>query len=188
MHSVLRAAFEELARVGYRGMRIEDVATRAAVNKTTVYRRWPTKEELVRAALLTMTRDASSAPNKGSLRADLLELARRRAAFARSSEGQSLLRMIAAEGPDSELMAIARSIQQAREAVPRAVVESAAARGELAPDADMTLLFDVLRATVRDKLLVRHESIDDRFLGRLVDLLLYGALRSDERGKKTRRG
>jgi hypothetical protein len=135
-----------------------------------------------------MTSDAISAPNTGSLRADLLELARRRVAFASSSEGQSILRMIVTEGPDSEIRAIARSIQQAREAVPRSVVESAAARGELAPGADMTLLLDVLRATVRDKLLWRHETIDDRFLGRLVDLLLYGALRSDERGKKPRRG
>ena len=46
----LAAAVDELGRVGYVDLRVEDVARRAKVNKTTVYRRWPTKEDLVRAA------------------------------------------------------------------------------------------------------------------------------------------
>ena len=49
VRGILAAALEELASAGYRALRIEDVATRAGVNKTTVYRRWPTKEDLVRA-------------------------------------------------------------------------------------------------------------------------------------------
>jgi hypothetical protein len=51
VQKILEAAREELATVGYRGFRIEEVAARAEVNKTTIYRRWPAKADLVREAL-----------------------------------------------------------------------------------------------------------------------------------------
>jgi AcrR family transcriptional regulator len=51
---VLQAALEELSTHGYAALRMEDVATRAGVNKTTIYRRWPTKEELVRNLLVSL--------------------------------------------------------------------------------------------------------------------------------------
>src|SRR5262245_66483 len=107
VRGVLAAALEELGRTGYGALRIEDVAARAGVNKTTVYRRWPTKEDLVRAALLSITADQFVVPNTGSLRTDLLAIARGMVAMARSCEGQGLMRMLIAEGPDSELMTIA---------------------------------------------------------------------------------
>lgn len=49
---VLAATLDALAVVGYPSLRLEDVATRAGVHKTTVYRHWPTKAELVTDALL----------------------------------------------------------------------------------------------------------------------------------------
>src|SRR5262245_40170336 len=84
VRGVLTAALEELGQTGYGALRIEDVAARAGVNKTTVYRRWPTKEDLVRAALLAMTVDKFVVPNTGSLRGDLLEMARRMVAMTQT--------------------------------------------------------------------------------------------------------
>ena len=49
VQEVLTATAEELGRSGYAALRIEDVAERAGVNKTTIYRRWPTKAALVKA-------------------------------------------------------------------------------------------------------------------------------------------
>src|SRR5437763_1966550 len=46
---VLDAALVELARSGYAGFRMDAVASSAAVNKTTIYRRWPSREALVAA-------------------------------------------------------------------------------------------------------------------------------------------
>ena len=48
---VLEATAEELSRVGYAALRVDEVAERSGVNKTTIYRRWPTKSDLVRATL-----------------------------------------------------------------------------------------------------------------------------------------
>jgi AcrR family transcriptional regulator len=187
VRGVLTAALEELGQVGYGALRIEDVAARAGVNKTTVYRRWPTKEDLVRSALLAMAVDKFVVPNTGSLRTDLLEIARRMVAMTRSCEGQSLFRAVLAEGPGSELMAIAKSLRKVHEAVPRSVIEAAQARGELAPDIDAMMLFDVLVAAINRRLFMDREDIDDAYLDRLLSLLLLGALGRADPGVRGRR-
>lgn len=183
VRKVLAAAVSEVARSGYHGLRIEDVAARAGVNKTTVYRRWPTRQELVRDALLSITGEAYASPATGSLRSDLLAIARRTAALAAEPEYQALFRIFAAEGKDAELTAIVRSLREAFEAVPREILAAAEARGEIAAGVDAALLFDVLGAALNWWLFFEHAPADDAFLQRLVDLLLYGAL---ARGKPPR--
>jgi AcrR family transcriptional regulator len=175
VRGVLGAALEELARAGYAALRIEDVAARAGVNKTTIYRRWPAKPDLVRAALLSITSERFVAPDTGSLRGDLLAIARGMVTMACSAEGHGIIRMFITEGLDPELMAIARSIRKIHEAVPRSVIEAAKTRGELAPGVDAMLVFDVLSAALHHKLMMDREEIDEAFLARLVDLLLFGA-------------
>jgi AcrR family transcriptional regulator len=175
VRGILAATMEELAHTGYSALRIEDVATRAGVNKTTIYRRWPTKEELVRAALLSMGDDTFCAPNTGSLRLDLLAAARKIVAIAGSPQGRSISRVIVAEGPDSELMTIAKSLRDVHEVVLRSMIEAAKSRGEIAPGIDAMLLFNVLGAIIHERLFLNRESIDDGFLNSLLDLLLLGA-------------
>ncbi len=184
---VLGAALEELARVGYGALRIEDVASRAEVNKTTVYRRWPTKADLVQAALLSIAKDRMKAPETGSLRTDLLEIARHKVATFSTCEGQCLMRMLLTEGPSSELVTIARSLRKAYEAVPRSVVEAAQARGELQPGVDPVLLFDVLIAALHRQLVMEREAVDDAFLRRLVDMLLLGVLAREPQAAASRK-
>lgn len=183
VRKVLAAAVSEVARSGYHLLRIEDVAARAGVNKTTVYRRWPTKQELVRDALLSITGEAYASPGTGSLRTDLLAIARRTAALAAQPEYQVLFRIFAAEGEHADLAAIVRSLREAFESVPRDLLAAAEARGEIAPGVDAALLFDVLGAALNWWLFFEHTPVDDPFLQRLVDLLLHGALaRAQQRG------
>ena len=175
VRGILAATMEELARTGYSALRIEDIAARAGVNKTTIYRRWPTKEELVRAGLLSMGDDSFCAPNTGSLRTDLLTIARKIIAIAGSPQGRSLSRVIVAEGPDSELMVIAKSLRDVHEVVIRSMIEAAESRGELAPGIDAMLLFNVLSAIIHERLFLYRESLNESFLESLLDLLLLGA-------------
>lgn len=181
VRGVLAATLSEVARAGYHGLRIEDVAARAGVNKTTVYRRWPSKHELVRDALLSVAGEAFDIGETGSLRSDLLAIARRMAAVAEGPEYQGLFRMFVGEAEDAELAALVRSLRSSFEAVPRKIVAAAEARGEIAPGADAALLFDVLAATLSRRLFFERASIDEAFLQRLVDLLLYGALAPAQR-------
>ncbi|HLU55691.1 MAG TPA: TetR/AcrR family transcriptional regulator C-terminal ligand-binding domain-containing protein [Pseudonocardia sp.] len=70
---VLAATVELVARDGIAGLRYEEVAERAGVNKTSVYRNWPDREELVVEALLRYIDDLVSIGDTGDLRRDLVD-------------------------------------------------------------------------------------------------------------------
>lgn len=187
----LAATLEELSRVGYAALRVEDVAARAQVNKTTVYRRWPTKEELVKAALISVleTQVVTNIPDTGSVREDLLDHVRSVIAITSSPAGRTVIRMLAAERPDPEVLAIARSIKSSHKAIPMAIVKRAQARGELRADVDPNLFLDVLGAAY-EHLVMKGEFAEIsestvQAVGEIIDLLLNGAL-SDRSGRKPR--
>jgi AcrR family transcriptional regulator len=170
---VLAAALGELGKVGYGALRVEDVAARANVNKTTVYRRWATKEELIRAALLTLAEEqmrSLAAPDTGSLIEDLRSITRQYVELLDRQEHRVLRRVLTAEQADPEVSAIARSLQLVYDTVPLALLERAAKRGELRPDVDHVLLFELLKAGCSrpPKSFARAAQV--------VDLLLLGAL------------
>jgi AcrR family transcriptional regulator len=175
---VLRATLDELGRVGFSALRVEDVASLARVNKTTIYRRWPTKSDLVRAALLSLSGDPPGAslqvPDTGSLRGDLIAAAQRGARIARNPVARGILRMLAAERPDAELAQVARSIHEEREAVPRSILERAKRRGDLAKDVDAWLALEILGAALRDRVITQNRPLNGKFIEQLVDLLLAG--------------
>jgi AcrR family transcriptional regulator len=172
---VLAATMEELALVGYRALRVEDVAVRAEVNKTTVYRRWPEKGALVRDALGCLAKRKFSAPDTGTLRGDLLSMGRVLVELWSSPQGQSVVRMLVAEGSDAGVAALRRSLRRDREPIPEAVIAAAVARGELAPDVDHRLLFQAFVGALQHRIFFMNEPAGAAFLQRLVDLLLGGA-------------
>ncbi|THC44429.1 TetR/AcrR family transcriptional regulator [Streptomyces sp. A1499] len=75
--AILEAALEQLSTVGWSGLTMEGVATAAQTGKAAVYRRWPSKEDLVVHALRVGLPQLDEAPGLGSVREDLLELCRR---------------------------------------------------------------------------------------------------------------
>ncbi len=172
---VLAATLVELGRVGYRALRIEDVAVRANVHKTTVYRRWPTKEGLVRETMATTMEERIPMPNTGSLRGDLLHVATQLVAFFTSANGEALVRMMMSERSDDELRAIVDSLRSAKDAVPRQILERAVARGELGGDVDGELLMTTLVGSLHHSIFARCQNPPRVRVEALVDLLLYGA-------------
>src|SRR5882672_8326758 len=74
---VLSATLELFAEHGYAGLSVEAVALHAGVNKTTIYRRWPTKVDLLGAALFSLRDEEPEPPNTGSLREDLFTVLQR---------------------------------------------------------------------------------------------------------------
>jgi len=183
---VLTATLRELARIGYGALSIEEVAAAAGVNKTTVYRRWPTRAALVRAALDSVSEQVTCNPNTGSLRADLLSTARSIIAFASSPEGHSVISMVFAEGMEPELARIASSLRREHDAVPKAMIEAAVKRGELAKGADALLLMETLFGSIVHRMFLTQQPVDGAFLARLIDLLLLGAA-GKSRGERVRR-
>src|SRR3954467_1186202 len=72
--AILDAALEQLSTVGWNGLTMEGVAAGAQTGKAAVYRRWPSKEDLVADALQSGLPRLDSAPDLGSVREDLLAL------------------------------------------------------------------------------------------------------------------
>lgn len=184
---VHEAAMQELAEVGYRAFRMEEVAVRAEVNKTTVYRRWPTKAELVRDAIKATSVRKFPFPSTGSLRTDLLALATTFVEHVSTPQGQSMVRMMAAEGADPEIVELARGMREDVECGPQAMIASAVARGELAPDTDHFVLVGALIGALHHRIFFMHEEVGEAFRARLVDLLLVGALQPAARKAEARR-
>src|SRR5262245_30180064 len=109
--NVLRTTLEEIGRVGYEALRFEDVAARSGVNKTTIYRRWPTKVELVSAALRELV-SPQELPETGNVHSDLVELLRAHAARAQSPLGRGILTMLQMERAHPEVDAVKRQLRE----------------------------------------------------------------------------
>lgn len=178
--SVLRAALKELALKGYAGLSVEEVALVAGVNKTTIYRRWPTRCDLVRAAMLSVAEETEEFPDTGSLRNDLLMLVRSQGAFARSPRGNSLARVRLAQTAEPDLAPILKETSMPSLKHAQRVIERAVARGELRPGADATFLHDTLLGAVYQRVLFTNQLLDDTFNNKLVDLVLGGLLGPDK--------
>jgi AcrR family transcriptional regulator len=173
IHDILEATLDQLGRRGYGELSVEEVARRAGVNKTSVYRRWPTKSDLVRAALLSLRPRDWAPPDTGSLATDLVELLRHTRAKLSSPRGSSIIRALMAER-DAELGVLARRIREEHHVESAVVFERAVARGELAPGADTRLLMEFLSAPILRRLFIARDRVDDAYIASLVDVFLHG--------------
>jgi AcrR family transcriptional regulator len=149
VQQVLVATVAELAASGYRAFRMDVVSAEAGVNKTTIYRRWPGKALLVRAAVEWMRRFVHDVPlpDTGSLERDLTEAFRRKLSFKERVEGQAWARLLA-EKHDPEVSAVIGEAVKERSEAWYDMVTRAVARGELPGGTDPRLLLGMLGAVV----------------------------------------
>jgi AcrR family transcriptional regulator len=173
---VMAAALAEMARVGAEGLSIEDVAERADVNKTTIYRRWPTPEILARQALLCASESSSAPLDTGGLRGDLMELAREFRRVAASSDMQTILRMRFAGGARGRLATLTNDLHEKKHVRSKAILRRAVERGELSKGTDTELLHDIVLGTLLYLVVFSRKRSDEARLGRALRLILDGAV------------
>lgn len=175
--AVLTQTLAELAIAGPDGLSVERIARQANVNKTSVYRRWSTREALVSAALKNVLASVSAqVPDTGSLRGDLLGLLDPVAQLLADGAGQALLRVALAQTSASSVAALAATqlTRQAKAPMVR-LVARARARGEWRAGVDSKQLVFALVGALIHRVLLEHAPLSKRWLGSLVDLLLNGA-------------
>jgi AcrR family transcriptional regulator len=171
--AVLRATLDALLDGGADDLSIRDVAQRAGVHETSVYRRWGTRANLILDAVLSEIQAAVPAPDTGSLRGDLLALLTSIAAFITTPVGQLLLRL-ALRDDLPEDAAVRERFWAERFTTGQTVLQRAQARGELRPGLDGRLIIETLLGTLYVRLLLTREPIDDALLEHVVDLILSG--------------
>ena len=174
VRDVLGASAKELARVGYAALRMDDVAAAAGVNKTTVYRRWPTKPELVRATLESLNSGLLATPDLGSIRADMLSLLAVFVARMESPEKRCIARMIFADMEHPEVQELVRALREEHRVPWRTVLTRSIARGELPAGTSVQLIVDVVLG-VTSGLVRFNDHRDPDYLAAVVDLVLAGA-------------
>jgi AcrR family transcriptional regulator len=147
--AILQATLDLLAEVGYQSISIEAIAARAGVGKTTIYRRYTSKEELVADAIESLRED-SPIPNTGTFWGDVDILTNHAAQTIDSPLGRQTLALIistASSNPQFAQVYKTKYTKLRREAFSQ-VLERAKLRGEIDKDADIDLIIDILSGAI----------------------------------------
>jgi AcrR family transcriptional regulator len=173
---VLACTLAELAENGVEGVRVDRVAKAAEVNKTSVYRRWPTREALVAAALERVADDLSAQlPDTGALRTDLEAVVFGVAALLTTPLGGALALAAASQRANPEIAELARrQAERGAAGAAGAIHTRAVARGEWRADAPPAVVFSALVGAVLHRVLLEGAAPDEAWTRALVDLLVRG--------------
>ncbi|GAA2952119.1 MULTISPECIES: TetR/AcrR family transcriptional regulator [Microbacterium] len=176
---ILEATIEVLAEQGFDGMTIDMVAARAGAGKATVYRRWPSKADLVIDAVACMKKrdlDPAQLPDTGTLRGDLIALVRAPSAADSDRKMHVMGGILSLMSREPELARTAyAAILQPRIAANRILLERARGRGETRPDIDVDRLAALMPAMSSFRTLAQREPITREFLISLIDDVLLPA-------------
>ncbi len=166
------AALALLAEVGYDRMTMDAVAARARAGKTTIYRRWSGKAELVVEAL-NSAKAGPGFPDTGSLRGDLRAAVGNITSAENRFDARVTLGMVTALARDGELREVFRErFIHARLAGLREVFERAEARGEMPKGHDLDLLASLFPAFVLQHLVISGGIPDPALAQRLIDAVI----------------
>lgn len=129
---------------GYDRLTVDEVASAARASKATVYRRWPSKAELVLAAFIEGIRQVAVAPETGTLRGDLLRLGE--VCCQETRQLASTIRAVMVEVSRNPALneVMQRQFIDQRKALIRHVLQQAVDRGEIAQEAINDELWDLL--------------------------------------------
>jgi AcrR family transcriptional regulator len=178
--AILEAALEVLAETGYDGMTIDMVAARAKAGKATLYRRWPSKAELVVDAVSCMKNadiDLDNLPDTGTLRGDLVAMIK----APSIRDGETKLKVMAAVvsmlSKNPELADVAnRAIVEPRLAVNRILFRRAMERGEIPADTDVEILALLSPSMAAYRVLMMRKPITRDFAISVIDGVILPAV------------
>ncbi|MEW1927953.1 TetR/AcrR family transcriptional regulator [Streptomyces sp. NPDC088360] len=180
--AILESTRQALVELGWSKLTLGDVAARAGVAKTTLYRRWAGKSELVVDAVAELF-DELALPDRGSLAADIEGVVLQFAALLSRPETKTALMAVVAESTSDEPLRerIRTSIVDRQKRLVLAGRKRAQDRGELPSEPDPAaagrtadLIFDVIAGAVVHRALVSAEPVDEAWARRFTLLLLGG--------------
>lgn len=167
--AIRQAVFELLAERGYDDIEIPEIASRAGVNRTTVYRRWPSKAELVLQIMLDEMRAKVPTPDTGTFQGDLEDVLRSIVRVLADPAVRSLFHVLATNPDIVADNAKARSAFWARRfSVSGEIVLRAVKRGELPNGVSSRAVLELGAAPLYYRILALGESVDDPTISELA--------------------
>lgn len=171
--AILDATLKILREGGYAALTIDRVAATARASKTTIYRRWKTKQHLILAVFNQLP---MAEPVAGpSLEADLIALFRQFAQIMEDSPLRGVLPKLVADCVnDPQLSVPLMQVNERRREPIRQVLNHAVRRGELPKDANIELAIDVIQGAISIRLYFLLDRLREDWIRGLVQLLLRG--------------
>jgi AcrR family transcriptional regulator len=177
--AIFKATLEELDAVGYAELKMEHVASRARASKGSLYRRWPSRAELVADAVYhTFPPGYGEPPDTGSVREDLLGCLRKFANRLNSPSGEAIRGLIAETIRNPDLMAAIR-VRFIDPGVAHflEVLRRGAVRGEVRASALTSRNASLCPDLLRQYFLVHHSPIPEQVLIEIVDEVVLPLVR-----------
>jgi AcrR family transcriptional regulator len=169
--ALLQAAWDELTDVGYGAFTMEGVAVRAKTSRAVLYRRWPTRTELVLAALRQhWSLSPLEVPDTGTLREDLLGLLRH--VSDRAGEVAGVFSFLMADYFSETGLPLSALRERVLVGAPDSmtvIVDRAVGRGEINPARISPRALSLPVDLVRHDLLMTQSSVPDATLVEIVD-------------------
>ncbi len=172
--AVLTATQEILASDGFAALTIDAVADRAGVHRTTVYRRWGTRERLVVDALAARGSTEIPIPDTGTIHGDTEAIARMVSANLASPLGRALAQAMVGHGDDDEIRFVADAFWRTRFELTDVVVHRAIERHELPSGTDPRLLIEMIVANVWFRSIVTRSPVTDELITQIADVVIRG--------------
>jgi AcrR family transcriptional regulator len=185
---ILDAAVRLLLEVGYDRLTLDAVALEARASKATLYRRWRGKADIVVDALARTKRCPEPVdPDTGTLRGDLMAIACGAGGLTEDAPLSVVAGLMSVMQHDAELKrAIDERFIQPRITATRTAFERAKRRGEIDPDVDIELLFDVLPGMVVNRRLVLGKPVDQSYIAHVIDDVVLPAAHRSSAALRTR--
>ena len=173
---LLAVTLQLLQEHGYDRLTLDAVATTARASKATLYRRWPTKAELVLAAFIEGTRQVAVLPNTGTLRGDLLSLGESIRDHASAHAGTIRAVMVETSRNAALDAMMQKQFLDQKKALMGDVLAQAVARGEIDASAVSEDLWDVLAGYLIYRTVLTGRSPSRRTVHDLVDNMIIPGL------------
>ncbi|BBY58336.1 putative HTH-type transcriptional regulator [Mycolicibacterium sarraceniae] len=173
---LLAATLQLLQQHGYERLTVDAVAATAKASKATVYRRWPSKGELVLAAFIEGCRQVAVVPDTGTLRGDLLRLGE--AILDHATRHSATIRAVMVEvSRDPALReAMQHQFLDGRKALIESVLQDAVDRGEIQAAAISEELWDLLPGYLMFRSIVPSRPLTQKTVQIFVDNVLIPSL------------
>lgn len=179
-NAIFQAVLDQLATVGYDGLTMEGVAAGAQTGKASLYRRWPSKEDLVVAAMDHAMPSLDDPPDTGTVRGDLLDLLGRMACMINSRTGCAMQGLLLS-GPQRDcdsMRAVRTRVIQPRQRMILAALQRGIDRGEVRPAALSRLVAEVGPALLVARVLLEGSPIQAATVEAIVDDILLPLVRA----------
>jgi AcrR family transcriptional regulator len=171
--AILDAAWVEITEHSYADFTVDAVAIRAGTSKAVLYRRWPGKAELTRAALEhVLGRDPITMPDTGTLRDDVIALLRQ-ANERRVGLAAQLMAHLGAfyRETGTSIADLRKTVASGQDSIMQQIIDRAVARGEIDPDRVTDRIARLPVDLLRLELLMTSRQVTDDDITAIVDTI-----------------